>query len=131
MITSVMGCANIKARTEEATRLMSQGFGQYRIVKLIDENGPASQAVRVAGGKRKDVTPVAAKRVTGLVRISDANNVEQKPELCNNLTAPVAKDTPCGHIVFMVNGREVGRVDAVIREEIPTASLTERFWNLF
>ncbi|NMC64168.1 MAG: D-alanyl-D-alanine carboxypeptidase, partial [SAR324 cluster bacterium] len=131
MITSVMGCNSIKSRTEEASRLLSQGFAQYRLVKLIDDGAPVNQMVPVIKGKKKEVMPVAAKRVTGVVRISNADKVEQIKELCSELKAPVVKDTPCGQIRFLVNGHEVGRVDAVVREDIPKATLTERFWNLF
>ncbi len=131
MITVVMGCNSVKTRTEEASRLMSQGFGQYRMAKLIDENAPLAQKVPVSGGKLKEVTPVAGKKLTGIVRISNLNKITQKSELCPGLTAPVAKDTPCGQVVFMDGEREVGRVPAIIKEEIPKASITERIWNLF
>lgn len=130
MITAVMGCNSIKTRTEEATRLMSQGFAQYRIVKLIDAGAPAGQTVAISGGKKKETMPVAAKKVTAMVRSSDAQNVTQKKELCQGLKAPVAKDTPCGSIAFVVRDKEVGRADMIINEEIPKATLTERMWNL-
>ncbi|HQH28745.1 MAG TPA: hypothetical protein PLP17_15230, partial [Oligoflexia bacterium] len=124
MISVVMGCQNGKRRFDEAARLLSLGFSQYKLVRFLEKGAPAAQAVPVLGGEKKDTVLTAAAEFVAAVKPADQPKVERKESLCPYLPAPVAPGTPCGKVSFVIGERELGAVDMITAESIPALSLT-------
>ena len=72
------------------------------------------------------ITPTAVDDLKAFVRIGQEDKVEKRFELCTGLTAPVARNTPCGSVTFVSSGRELGKVDLVVPEDVPAIGMRGR-----
>ena len=130
MITAVMGCQNGKRRFDEAGRLLSLGFSQYKLTRLIDKGTPAQKAVVVNGGEKKDTIPVASAELLTAVRPDEQKNIKREDKLCELLTAPVEANTPCGKAIFTLGTRELGSVELRTSEAIPLLSTSGKLMRM-
>jgi serine-type D-Ala-D-Ala carboxypeptidase (penicillin-binding protein 5/6) len=119
MIAVAMGCRNGKQRFDEAARLLSLGFSQYKLVRLLDKGAPASQPVPVVNGEKIETVPVAAAEVVATVKPGDQKNIVRRESLCSELKAPVVQNSPCGSVAFMLGDKEISRGEMVAAENIP------------
>ena len=126
MIAVVMGCKQRKTRDEEAAKLMSLGFAQYRSVSLIEKGGSIGIAVPVAGGAKSSTTLAAASDLRVSLKSGEEKQIVKKPAFCDNLAAPMLSATPCGSVSFWLGDREIGKVDMVTTEDIPRAGMLGR-----
>ena len=126
LIAVVMGCKERKRRDAETARLLSLGFASYKAVKVADVGSPSGQAVPVVDGTLRTVVPVAQKPFSVVVKLGDEQRIVKKVTACRHLYAPVEKGTPCGDMIFMVDGKEAGRVELVVPENIPPLGFGRR-----
>lgn len=122
MIAVVMGCEKGKQRFEEAARLMSFGFDQFKQVTLIEKAVPSSANLPVIDGEKVETTPVTAERLAVTIRKKDEANIVRKTMLFKNMTAPISPNVECGSMAFFIGEKEIGRVPLITTELIPALS---------
>ncbi len=130
MIAVVMGCAQSKVRDEEAARLLSSGFARYRSIRVLAKGEAVGEMAPVAAGTKKEISPIATQDLSVLVKVGDEKRIQKKFILCQDLQAPVEKGAPCGEAVISLDGKELGKVNLAVPEDIAKIGLTERFWRL-
>lgn len=131
MIAVTMGCDTKKDRAAETARLLSLGFAQFKALKLVERGAEAGRAVPVKGGATEQVKPVAARDLNVVVKSGEHKKVRQELSLCDGLQAPVAAGTKCGSVAFLLGDRELGRVEYLVKESIPKATLRQRIMRIF
>lgn len=130
MLAVVMGCDNGKKRFSEASRLLSMGFSQYKVQRVMAKGSPAKSAVQIIEGALSQIVPVVAEDFSLAVKTTGKTELEQKEELCASLQAPVAAGTQCGHIAVLSGGTEAGRVNLVIPQDVPLAGWRDKVKKL-
>jgi len=130
MIAVVMGCEKGKQRFEEAARLMSYGFDQYKQITLIEKGVASSANLPVVDGEKTETTPVTAERLAVTIRKKDEASIVRKTMLFKNMTAPVSPNVECGSMTFQIGDKEIGRVPLITTETIPALSWWGKFLRM-
>ena len=130
LVSVILGGPNSKTRFDEAGRLLDHGYANFAIVKG-EEPGTPKGIVTVHKGEVEEIELVVASQVNALVSKGDSTELSQELETLESVTAPVEKGTKAGEIIYKQNGREVGRADLIVSEDIPKAGLSHMIRKLF
>lgn len=104
--------------------LYEYGFSTYP-AKRAAVLGETLKNVPVQGGLRPTVPLVAADSFSW--PLAAGERLETRMELDRPLTAPVSAGTKAGQAVFILDGREIGRVDLLCGASVPPK--VESAWN--
>lgn len=126
VLAVVMGCNNRKFRDAEASRLLSQGFSQFKSVKLIDKGTSVEEVAKIQGGEKPEVSLITADSANAVLRKGEDEKIKKIVKPCESLQAPVDFAATCGTVSFQINNKEVGRVDLLTAEPIKRASLIQK-----
>lgn len=120
LIAVIMGAPDFKVRFSEARSLLEYGFAMTRL--YVDENDEELAAVKVKGGKQEQVE-VAAEGDFRYLDVSgaDFSQIEKSYEFYEELAAPLESGTQVGHILYQLNGKEIGTVAIRTLEEVEKA----------
>lgn len=123
LIAVVMGAKTKQARNSEVAKMFNYGFANYAIIQG-DPVGKIVGSVKVYKGNAPAVDCAIKKDVKLLVSKKIANQkIESKVELPEYIKAPVEKGMKVGEIVYLFQGKEVGRSDLVATDAVKKASL--------
>ena len=120
LIAVIMGSPNSQIRFNEARKLLDYGFANYTVA----QGEPADTLkgeINVNKGE-KDTIPLVIKEQTNVV-MAKGNHVtlENYVETLESISAPVAKGTKAGEVIYTCEGKEVGRSDLVTAEDVEKA----------
>ncbi len=123
LICVIMGAETRDIRNAAATALLDWGFANYGLYQC---EGQELGAIRVTCGEREYVK-VAHGAFACVLPKASVGAVEKSVELPDTLTAPVRAGEDVGAVVFVCQGKEVGRI------AIQATETSERigFWGLF
>lgn len=124
MIAVVMGAETSKERFADAVKLLNHGFGKCQL--YTDESTPDVQSADVEGGVREYVS-VERPGAFSYLDMTGANlaEVEKRTEMNENLSAPLKKGDVIGHIVYSIDGREIGRAELTAGEAVEKAGFID------
>ncbi|MBP9838413.1 MAG: D-alanyl-D-alanine carboxypeptidase [Proteobacteria bacterium] len=129
MFAVVMGCNDRKFRDEEAAKLLTQGFSQFKTVKLIDKGQTVDTLAKVENGMKQETALATAEEVKVSIRNGDESKIEKKFQLCDKLVAPVSPHTFCGELVYRLNDKEIGRTKLVSTESVDKVGWARGMFN--
>ncbi len=130
LISVVMGCSTDNARATETTRLLTYGFNAYEQVEIIPEAGvELPQTVALRGGKKKTAQVAYGETLTVSVPRGREDDLEIRPELPEQVQAPLAAFQEVGQAVILLDGTELGRVPLVVTVEYPKGNWLDRLLN--
>lgn len=118
LISVVMACPDAKTRVKDSIALLNYGFG--KCTRYEDREGlEETPRVKVKGGMAGEVEgevtdTFAYTDTTG----SSLTEMEKKPLLKKELTAPVKKGDKIGELVYLLGGKEVGSVPITARSGV-------------
>ena len=130
MIAVVMGAETSKERFADAVKLLNHGFGKCQL--YTDDSSPDVKSVDVKGGVAENVS-VERSGTFSYLDMTGANlaEVEKKTEVNNDLSAPVKKGDAVGHIVYSIDGREIGRTELTAGEDVKKAGFPDYLKKAF
>lgn len=120
LISVVMGASDSKERLKDAAAMLNFGFASCSL--YIDENPQPLPAIEVKRG----VKDTAQVEYAGQFRYlsmdgSEIANVEKSLKIDGEKTAPVKKGDKAGELKYYLDGKEIGSVEIVYRENIEKA----------
>ena len=122
LIAVILGAPDSPTRFDEARKLLDYGFANYTISKG-DEAGADRGQIRVNKGTKETVGVIVKEQVSVVMPKGNHVQLEARVELLDSLDAPVMAGTKAGEVIFITEGKEVGRSDLVTAEDIPRADL--------
>ena len=124
MIAVVMGAETSKERFADAIKLLNHGFGKCQL--YTDDSAPDVKNAEVSGGVEENVS-VARSGTFSYLDMTGANlaGVEKKTEINDDLSAPIKKGEVVGHIVYSIDGKEIGRTDLTAGEDVEKAGFLD------
>ena len=129
LIMVVAGLDSLKARKEEAQKLLDWGFRQFKSIDAFAENEVVSRA-RVWGGTQNWVDLAAPQAVRIMLSPQEQREVEVKMSYTGPLLAPVKAGDKVGTVRFLVRGRTVSEVPLVAVQSIGrTDSMWSKAWD--
>lgn len=126
LIAVVMAAENSKERFADAVKLLNHGFGKCQLYS--DDSAPDVPSADVEGGVADTVSIERAGDFSYL-DMTGANiaAVEKKTELEKEISAPVQKGEVLGHIIYMLDGNEIGRTELIAGESVEKAGFFDFF----
>lgn len=126
MIAVILGAAAYKIRFSEAETLLNFGFSKCQVYKDSDKTREPLPQLAVENGK-KDFVSIAYDGDFSYVDISgaDLSLVEKRIELEESVKAPVEQGQIVGHIIYELNGSEIGRIGISAAETIEEAGFKD------
>ena len=122
LIGVVMAAPDYKTRFQEVMKLFDYGYANYSVTKG-KEAGELVGEVQVNKGMKETVDAVIKEQVSILISKGATSDIESEVNLIPGLNAPVEKGTKVGDVVYKINGKEVGRCDAVAGEDMPKINI--------
>lgn len=120
LISVVMGASDSKERLKDAAALLDYGFASCSL--YVDESPQPLPKVEIKRG----VKDMAQVEYAGQFRYlsmdgSEISEVEKTLEIDEEKTAPVKKGDKAGELKYYMNGKEIGSIQIVYKENIEKA----------
>ena len=122
LVAVILGAPDSATRFDEARKLLDYGFANFTISKG-DEAGADRGQIRVNKGTKETVGVIVKEQVSVVMPKGNHVQLEARVELLDSLDAPVMAGTKAGEVIFITEGKEVGRSDLVTAEDILRADL--------
>lgn len=124
LIVVVMGAeyGERYSHMKESMLLYNAAFRNYGF-KEFYQPGQSLGTVAVGKGAVDQVDAVAKEKVGTITPKGDTQQYETRVELFNDVTAPVKKGQPLGHVVLLKDGQELQRVLLVSAQEVPRGTV--------
>ena len=118
LIAVILAAPDYKARFADAVTLLNYGFSNCHFYK--DENPGTVPETAVAGGIRGSFSYLS-------MGGENLDGIEKEWIMEENLKAPVQEGDVLGHLVYRLDGRELGRVEIEAAETVEKAGIWEYF----
>ena len=129
LIAVIMKGETADKRNTDAKALLNYGFSTYALVSAAPEE--PLPALPVSMGETEQVSlTLPEEGVTALVEKARANTLEQRIDLPESLTAPVAAGQPVGTLTLLDGETEVLTVPILAAEDVPRRSWGSLFVQL-
>jgi D-alanyl-D-alanine carboxypeptidase (penicillin-binding protein 5/6) len=125
LIMVIGGLDSIKARREEAQKMLDWGFRQFKSITVYAPNDRVGRA-RVWGGQERWVDLVTRQEVRVMLSSEEQKTAEVKLAYNGPLFAPVAAGTQIGFVRFLVNGKTVSEAPV---ETAASVDAVESMWQ--
>lgn len=124
LIAVVMAAENSKERFHDAVALLNYGFGKCQLYK--DENMEPLSPVEVKSGVEDEVKAEYEGQFSYL-DVSGANltQIEKSTEINKNIMAPLKKGDVIGHVIYRLDGKDIGSVNIVAAEKVERAGFID------
>ncbi|MDR2650086.1 MAG: D-alanyl-D-alanine carboxypeptidase [Clostridiales bacterium] len=120
----ILGAPDPNTRFGEAIKMMDYGFANYAMAKG-DPTDTLIGEIPVIKGKKEQVQIKIKNQVCALVPKGKSVDLEKKIESMSVVKAPFNQDTKAGEIVYLYEGKEVGRSELVTAEAVKRADLPD------
>jgi len=117
LIGVVMSCPNW---FDEAERMLDWGFGNFSVRQVVRAGEIVAEA-NVSNGMQGSVRLCAEEDLRYPIASTDEWNLTAY--VAEQLEAPVSAGEKAGYLILTVNGGECGRVNALVREDVPKRSV--------
>ncbi|MDD4334366.1 MAG: D-alanyl-D-alanine carboxypeptidase [Desulfotomaculaceae bacterium] len=115
-------------RYRDCINMFDYGFKVVKPV-TVAEAGAAIAGVTVNGGIKDRVDLVAENSLEIRIDPDDLPNLERKITATDPVAAPLNKGQYLGHCVYMLQGRELGRVRLLAAEELSRPGWHRQMWD--
>lgn len=129
LISVILGSPDSNTRFHEAMKMFDYGFANFKISKG-DEAGTVMGKIKVHKGETEEVEFAVKTQINALVGKGNTKMMESHVEALEALSAPCPVGSKAGEIVYMFEGKEVGRSDLVTVTEVKRASLPDMMKRL-
>ncbi len=126
LIAVIMGAQSHEDRINKTKELLEYGRDNFSYRKLADMSSSIDN-VYISSSKAGKIDVYPASDFNKLVK----KDAVVKTEITYNdkVSAPIAKGEKIGTISIYINNQEVGKVDAVVNEDIKKANIFVRFYR--
>lgn len=114
-----LGAPSSDVRFEDARAALDYAFAGFSPTTVVREGQQLCQNYPVSGGTKAGVDVYAGGEFSMLLEKGTEGQMEKELVMLEEVKAPVEKGQKIGYLRILMNGEEIGRVDAVAGETIP------------
>lgn len=129
LIAVIMAAPTSKDRVADASKLLNYGFANYGI-HIISGAGDVVGEYPISKGVKRTTNLVIKAPFEMLTKKGENPQVEMKPVLTSDFTAPVQIGTPAGLMEYYINGQKVGESEIVFNEDIDKIKFSDIFMRM-
>ena len=128
LIAVIMAAPDYKVRFEDAVKLFGYGYGICKLYK--DEEVVELSDLSIKGAVESNV---AVKQEGGFSYLDtqgiDISKIEKTVVLPESVTAPVKKNDIAGAILYLYEGKEIGRINILYEKSVEKANFASYFFR--
>lgn len=117
LVAVVMGAGNSNDRFNGARKLLDYGFANYTFVTVTAPPEDLHE-IPISGGTLNRVTAICIEKKGFLIEKKNVKTLTTQTELPNTLKAPISEGQQIGVTRVFSDGREIGTVKIVAKEEV-------------
>ena len=131
-----LGSTNSSARFDDAKAAFDFAFAGFTAKNIVREGQQLAKNLAVAGGSAPFINVYAADDFSALIEKGKENTLEKELVLLENLNAPIKEGQKLGYLRIMLDGEEIGRVDAISKDNVDVLNFSNALervlkWWLF
>jgi D-alanyl-D-alanine carboxypeptidase (penicillin-binding protein 5/6) len=126
LISVVLGEPDSNTRFAESKKLLDYGFANFEIA-VVNSKGEEVKEVEVKKGLKKNVKAIFGDDVKLLLNKGSNGKISQEIEVNEDITAPVKAGQKLGEVIYLIDGKEIGRAEVVAKEDVQKASFIRLF----
>jgi D-alanyl-D-alanine carboxypeptidase (penicillin-binding protein 5/6) len=131
-----LGAPSSDTRFEDARAALDYAFAGFSPTAVVREGQQLCQNYTVSGGTQDTVDIVAGSGFAALLEKGSESRIEKELVLLEEVKAPVEKGQKLGYMRILLDGEEIGRVDAVAADDVPSRNFANALrsilvWWLF
>ena len=105
--------------------MLDRGFAEYSI---FSAEGGRLENIDVIGSSAHKITGEYA-QFFALCTKGGASHVQKKLEITDGLYAPISSGDVIGHVVYLLDGKEIGRVEVISTADAPKIDYFTLLWR--
>jgi len=117
LVAVVLGAPSTQERFSGATKLLDYGFANYSVADGKKLAGDIDN-IKVIGGDEDFVQLEIKDNGNMVVKKGEAEKIEVKKNIETEINAPVSKGFKVGELVYILNGKEIGKKDIVTKSDV-------------
>ena len=129
LVAVVMGAGNSNDRFNGARKLLDYGFANYTFVTVTAPPEDLHE-ISISGGTLNRVTAICTEKKGFLIEKKKVKSLTLQTELPETLKAPISEGQQIGVTRVFSDGREIGTVKIVAKEEVKKITFGFSFKNL-
>lgn len=133
LISVVMAGPDSKTRFADAASMLNYGFGKCRVYK--DMEAPKLPVLKVRRGLSDQVECYYEKEFRYLdMSGQNLEGIERRLQLGSEVEAPVKKGEAAGKMVYFLDGKEIGSVNVLFKEDVEKAGYLfylQKAWGVY
>lgn len=122
LIAVIMGSDDSATRFDEARKLLDYGFANYTLGKG-EAAGTDKGQIKVTKGDVESVKVTVKDQVNVVMDKGNHVQLESRIEILDSVNAPVEAGTKVGEVIYLSEGKEVGRSDLITAENVNKAHI--------
>ena len=127
LIAAIMAAPDYKTRFQDAVSLLNYGYGNCKVYR--DENPPKAEPILVHGGVEDSVEVRYREPFTFLaLHGENFDKIEKKILIDDEVEAPITEGDVLGHLVYQMDGQEIGRVEILAAQNVEEAGFFD-YWK--
>lgn len=126
LISVILGGPDSNTRFAETRKLQDYGFANFESTVLESKNTEVGP-IEVRKGIDMEVQGVIKDDVTVMLKKGSKEKIERRMNLETYLTAPVEADQRVGEITYVLDGKEIAKVEVVTNKAVEKASFVKLF----
>ena len=127
----VLGAPSSDVRFEDARAALDYAFAGFSPTTVVREGQQLCQDYPISGGTQSAVDVNAGGEFSMLLEKGTEGQMEKELVMLEEVKAPVEKGQKIGYLRILMNGEEIGRVDAVASEAIPARNYANSLHSIF
>lgn len=122
LIAVIMKAPSTKVRFKEAEKLLDYGFSKFSF-KSFGNKGDVIKTINVSKGVKKEVDIILENNSGALIEKGKENQITQKIELPDTISAPITSGQKVGEEVFCLDGNDIAKVNLVAKNDVGKLNL--------
>lgn len=124
LIAVIMAAEDSKTRFKDATALLNYGFGKCQLYEDLEPE--KLKPVKVDGGIQEQANVVYKDTFSYLdTSGADLSGVTKELHIKKRLKAPVKKGTTVGYMLYLLEGKEIGKMDVITSQNVRKAGFSD------
>ena len=131
LLAAVMGSTKKSVRTQITSRLLTKGFSQYGLIKVLEKGSKLGEPVSIKNGQQEKVDLQVEEDVELFLKLSDVKHIEHRFTIPDSITAPVIAGTVIGTVELQIQDQILKKVNLLSAQAVEVKTLWEKIRDVF
>ena len=131
LLAVVVGSTKKSVRTQITSRLLTKGFSQYGLIKVLEKGSKLGEPVSIKNGQQEKVDLQVEEDVELFLKLSDVKHIEHRFTIPDSITAPVIAGTVIGTVELQIQDQILKKVNLLSAQAVEVKTLWEKIRDVF